>query len=260
MPELPEAEANRRRVEDGALNRTIEDVRLGRDVEHVELPSAKARQGFAGGRFTMTRRHGKYIFAGSRSGPWIAVHLGMSGSLRVHDGDDTVPDHTRLTFVFEGERRLSYRCPRKFGWVRAIDDVDAFVVQQGLGPDAMEIGGDAFADTIGSSRGAVKSALIDQKKMAGVGNLWSDETLYRTGIAPDAKGTDLGGNRLGDLHGAMRDVLGGVLDTDAQYDALPGDWLIHNREDGTDCPRCGGTIRMKKVGGRSAYHCPDHQH
>ncbi|WOI55744.1 Fpg/Nei family DNA glycosylase [Palleronia sp. LCG004] len=259
MPELPEAEANRRRVEDGALNRTVVEVRLGTDVTHLDLPSEEERARFVGGQFTETRRHGKYIFVGSATGPWIVVHLGMSGSLRVHDGDDTTPDYTRITFVFEGARRLSYRCPRKFGWVRVTDDVDAFVAHRGLGPDAMEIDGETFAERIGGSRGAVKSALLSQKKLAGIGNLWSDEALFQCGIAPDEAGTDLGGNRLGDLHGTMRDVLQGVLDTGAQYSDLPEDWLIHRRDEGADCPRCGGTIAMKKVGGRSAYHCATHQ-
>ena len=259
MPELPEAEANRARIEDGALNRTIVQMRVGNDVRHMDLPSPRDRAIFAGRQFTRTHRHGKYIFAGSADGPWMAVHLGMSGSLRVHDGDDAAPDYARLTVVFEGDRRLTFRCPRKFGWIKAIDTPQTFIAQTGLGPDAMQIDRAAFMSCIGGTRGAVKSALMAQGKLAGIGNLWSDEALFRAGIAPDARASDLGEGCVGTLFQAVRDVLQGVLDTNADYGKLPEGWLIHRREVGRACPRCNGEIAKKTVGGRTAYHCPTHQ-
>ncbi|SHI82334.1 Fpg/Nei family DNA glycosylase [Wenxinia saemankumensis] len=259
MPELPEAEANRRRVAEGACNRTIRDFALG-EIRHMDLPSEAERAPFLGTRITETRRHGKYIFLGSKSGPWMVVHLGMSGSLRVwDDGADEEPDHAKFTWVFEGDRRLSFRCPRKFGWVKVTEDPGSFVEEAGLGPDAMEIGDNAFADRLGGSKQAIKSALLDQKKLAGIGNLWSDETLYRSGLMPDVPANALSAAQLAAVHREARAVLEGVLKTNARYDDLPGDWLIHHREDGADCPRCGGTITKKTVGGRTAYHCPDHQ-
>ena len=259
MPELPEAEANRRRVEAHCLNRTIGRVVLGNDTKHVELPTEEERDALTGRQFTETRRHGKLIFAGSSTGPWIAVHLGMSGSLRPWDADDGPPDYARITFEFEGDRRLSFRCPRKLGWVNVTDDPDAYVAGRGFGPDALKIGRDTFRDVIGSSKGALKSALIQQKKLAGIGNLWSDEILYRTGLMPDATGTDLSEAKLDEVFDQMHAVLDAVSDTDMDYSKLPDDWLIHHRTAGDDCPRCGGTIAKKTVGGRTAYHCPDHQ-
>ena len=76
MPELPEAEANRRRIEDQCLNRTIDDAVLGDNVSYIELPGDNERGRLVGRQFTQTHRHGKLIFAGSQSGPWICVHLG----------------------------------------------------------------------------------------------------------------------------------------------------------------------------------------
>ena len=257
MPELPEAEANRRRIEAGALNRTVEAVRLGNDTAHVELPAKADRARLEGRRFTEARRHGKLVFAGARSGPWIAVHLGMTGSLRVYDEAEGAPDYARIVIAFEGERRLAFRCPRKLGWVRVIDDPDAFVAAEGYGPDALEIGTADFAARLG--RGAVKPALMDQGKVAGIGNLWSDEILYQSDTAPDARAADLSEAWLGTLFTAMRRLLGRALEVNADYSALPGDWLIHNRSAGAACPRCGGTITKKKLGGRTAYYCPGHQ-
>ena len=258
MPELPESDAARRRIEDHCLNRTIDRFEMG-ETSHCDVPEGGALRKLVGTRFGTTRRHGKYIFAGTDGGPWLHVHLGMSGSLRVWDAGDEAPDYARITVVFEGDRRLSFRDPRKFGTVAVIDDVDDFIADKGLGPDAMEIGDNAFSQVIGGTRGAVKSALLAQSKLAGVGNLWSDETLYRSGVKPDARACDLEADTIARIYSEMRAVLGGVLDVNADYSRLPDDWLIHHREVGATCPTCGGTIAKKTVGGRTAYHCPDHQ-
>ena len=258
MPELPEAEAARRRIEAGALNRTITGIELG-EVTHVDLPDKAGRDALVGHRFTRTHRHGKYIFAGSKSGPWLHIHLGMSGSVRVLEEDADLPDYVRFSVRFEGGSALHFRDPRKFGTLAVIDDPEAFVADKGLGPDALQIGDNAFAEAIGGTKGAVKSALMAQRKLAGVGNLWSDEALFRTGIDPETRGTDLGPEALRKLHRATHDILQAVVDTDATYSELPKDWLIHRREAGRACPRCDGEIAKKKVGGRTAYHCPSHQ-
>ncbi|WP_316013670.1 DNA-formamidopyrimidine glycosylase family protein [Roseobacter sp. HKCCA0434] len=257
MPELPEAQSNLGRVREGALNRTVRAITLG-ETSHVDLPSEAERDRLVGHRFTETRRHGKTLFVGSASGPWLAIHLGMTGSLRVYDEGDA-PDYARLTVEFEGDRRLAFRCPRKLGSVELVEDPETYVAEQGYGPDALDIDEDSFADTIGTSDGALKSALMDQKKLAGLGNLWSDETLFQSGHDPEAAGSDLTDGQLSDLHATMRAVLQGVLDTGANYEDLPGTWLIHRREDGAQCPRCPGTIRKRQVGGRSAHACDQHQ-
>ncbi|WP_211642826.1 DNA-formamidopyrimidine glycosylase family protein [Loktanella sp. SALINAS62] len=258
MPELPEADAARRRIADDCLHRTIAGFTLG-EVAHVTLPTEAERARFVGTQLTRTHRHGKYIFAGSVDGPWLHIHLGMAGSLRTWDAQDAAPDYARLTIEFEGDRRLTFRDPRKFGAVHLVEDVENFIAEKGLGPDAMQIGGNAFADMIGRTRGAVKPALLDQAKIAGVGNLWSDEALYRTGIAPEAKGSDLEPARIAALHRAVQDIMGRVMAENADYARLPDDWLIHNRTAGAACTRCDGIITHKKVGGRTAYHCPTHQ-
>ena len=259
MPELPEAESNRRRIETGALNRTIERVLLGNDTKHVELPGPDARERLVGRQFSEARRYGKYVFAGSKDGPWLVIHLGMAGSVRVYDEEDGRPDYARLVVEFEGTRRLAFRDPRKFGWVKVVEDPSEEIGRRGLGPDALSSGRDEFADAVGASRGAMKSALLDQKKLAGVGNLWADETLYRSGIAPDAVARDLSGDEITSVHTAMGEVLNGVCDTNADYSKLPNGWLIHRREEDAACGRCDGKIGKAKVSGRTTYFCTAHQ-
>ncbi|WP_435203893.1 DNA-formamidopyrimidine glycosylase family protein [Qipengyuania sp. 902] len=259
MPELPENEAQRLTLERACLNRTIEAVELGSDISYIELPGDNARQRLLGHQFTQTRRHGKNIFAGSKTGPWIAVHLGMTGKLVSFEAPDEAPDYTKLLIFFEGDRRLAFRCPRKLGHVRIIDDVDRYIASEKLGPDALDIGKAEFVEAIGSTRSAIKSALMKQERMAGIGNLWSDEILFQTEINPEARANTLDDTTLGSLHTAMRRILQGVVDTEAHYSQLPRKWLIQHRDKGTECRRCGGEIATAKVGGRTAYYCKSHQ-
>jgi len=259
VPELPEAEANRARIAEGALNRTIAAVELGTDTTHVELPGRAARERLVGRRFSEARRHGKLVFAGSDAGPWIAVHLGMTGFLSVHEVEEEAPAYARILFAFEGGRRLAYRCKRKLGWVRVVEDPGAFVAREGYGPDALEIGREDFAARLGGGRGGAKSALMNQKTLAGLGNLWSDEVLFRAGVSPKARTGELIRSRLDALYDEMREGLETALSVGSDYAALPGEWLLHRREAGAECPRCGGEIAKETVAGRSAYFCLRHQ-
>ena len=262
MPELPEAEVNRRRVEEHCLHRTIEEAVPGGNVTHIELPGDNERRRLVGRQFTETRRHGKMIFAGSRSGPWIGVHLGMTGRLVPYDersDDGGAPDDPKFIIRFAGSRRLAFLNKRKLGWLRVLDDPDAFIAEQGYGPDALAVRAEDFARIIGGTRGAVKAALMDQRKLAGIGNLWSDEILFHTGIAPADTAADLADAKLGEMHEAMRLILTTVTEIEGAKRKLPRDWLIHVRIKGADCPRCDGSIVTAKVGGRTAYFCTSHQ-
>ncbi|MGB7406179.1 MAG: DNA-formamidopyrimidine glycosylase family protein [Pacificimonas sp.] len=259
MPELPEAEANRRAIERACLHRRIEAVDLGPDTSHVDLPDSDARDRLIGHQFTAARRHGKIVFAGSQSGPWIAVHLGMTGRLIPFTSDEDPSEYSRLLIRLEGDQRLAFRCPRKFGSIAVVNDPDEFVSSEGIGPDALDTSAKQFADITGDGRGALKPALMDQKKVAGLGNLWTDELLFQTGLAPEKARRNLTDGQLNDLHETMIDLLNAVADTEIDYSQLPGTWLIHKRDDGAGCPRCSGTIRKSTVGGRSTYACDQHQ-
>ncbi len=259
MPELPENETQRRLIERECLNRTIEAVVLGDDVSYITLPGDNERAPLVGRQFTETRRHGKNIFAGSKTGPWMAVHLGMTGRLIAFDAPAEAPDKTKLLIRFEGDRRLAFRCPRKLGKLRIIDDVDGFIARQRLGPDALAIGRKQFVEAVGPSASPIKAALMDQHKLAGVGNLWSDEALYQTGIDPRRPACELDRDTLEEIRKVMRAALEAAVAAGANYSDLPEDWLIRNRRKGAECPRCDGTIVSAKVGGRTAYFCSKHQ-
>ncbi|OBX18281.1 DNA-formamidopyrimidine glycosylase [Erythrobacter sp. QSSC1-22B] len=261
MPELPENEAQRLTLERTCLNRTVEAAELGDNITHIDLPGDNELGRLKGRQFTETRRHGKNIFLGSKTGPWITVHLGMSGWLIPYDLPESEPDHTKFRIVFEGDRRLAFRCPRKLGHVKVIEDPDAYIAAKKLGPDALSIERNTFVDFLGGSKAAIKSALMDQNRIAGIGNLWSDEILFQTGLDPARKGSDLKADRLDTVFDAMLTTLSKGVVVEADYSRLPDDWLIPNRKSKSDCPRagCEGKLTHRKVGGRTAYYCPAHQ-
>lgn len=100
---------------------------------------------------------------------------------------------------------------------------------------------------------------MDQSKLAGIGNIYSDETLFRARLRPDAKGADLRDAQLKSLHGAMRDVLRTASDRLSRGKVLPKRWLARHRQEGECCPRCGGELSQAKIGGRTAWFCPSCQ-
>jgi len=259
MPELPEIETQRATLEEDCLNRTIEKAVLGSNTTYIELPGSNALGSLKGHQFAEARRHGKNLFAGSKSGPWIAVHLGMTGWLIPFDAPDEPPSQTKLLITFEGDRHLAFRCPRKLGHVRVIDDPEEYIAQGSFGPDALAIPEEAFVETIGGTRGTIKGALMDQSKLAGIGNLWSDEIVFELGLHPERKGTDLSEGTLSELYRTMRAKLRKGVEVKASYSQLPSDWLIPNRDEGGPCPRCDGQIVKTQVAGRSAFHCDTHQ-
>lgn len=259
MPELPEAEANRRRIEALCLHRTIEDAAPGDNITYLELPGGNERKRLIGRQFSEARRHGKMIFAGSRSGPWIAIHLGMTGRLEPRAIGEEPPADPKFILRFEGGTRLYFLNKRKLGWLRVIDDPDAFIEDAGYGPDALAVSQQRFAEIVGGSRAMVKSRLMDQRKLAGLGNLWSDELCFASSIAPTRSGSDLSQKQRGMMFETMRAGLERLIAAGSQRSELPGDWLVHHREAGAACPRCKGTIRTRKIGSRTSYFCDTHQ-
>ena len=256
MPELPDVEAIRTRLAEKAAGREIADVEV-RDDEALKHGSPDAlRDATAGHALSDITRHGKVLFARAGDGPLLAVHFGMTGDLAIVPGDNELPEHARVVFTFSDGDRLVFDNPRTFGWIDLADGIDAYLDENDIGPDALSISKDDFIAIVGGTRGQVKPALMDQSKLAGIGNVCSDEILFRAGIRPDTKGTDLSRSRLGDLFAAMQDVLHTASDRLSSGKDLPDDWLARHRDKGEDCPRCGGDLEHRKISGRTAWFCP----
>lgn len=262
MPELPDVEVFRQYLEGTSLHQEIESIEVPdlRILENVSLE--RLRRALVGRSFTSTHRHGKFLFAGLDNGIfWLLLHFGMSGFLRYFKNPEERPPHGRLFVQFTNGYQLVYDCQRLLGLVSLTEDVNEFISEHDLGPDALdpELRYSAFKEAISRKRGTIKSALMDQRLVAGIGNVYSDEILFQAGIRPDTGPVDLKDDRLKELFRAMKEVLQTTVARRADPDRFPQSYIIpHRRRDGK-CPRCGGNIERKKISGRTSYFCPSCQ-
>jgi formamidopyrimidine-DNA glycosylase len=272
MPELPEVETARSLIAEQALHRRIVDVDdsdsyVGRPHSPGELRSA-----LTGRTLTAAHRRGKTIWletsgpggAATPAGPELGIHLGMSGRIRVtgpagtvaEAGDqypyDTRPDRarwSRFTLIFADGGNLVLRDPRRLGRVRLNPDIGA------LGPDAAQVTQAEFRALITKGTIAVKARLLDQSKIAGIGNLLADEILWQAKLSPLARVGTLSPAQVNRLYRALKSVLKAAS---AKGGAHTGD-IIAARHPGGTCPRDGAPMMHGTVGGRSTWWCSREQ-
>ena len=254
MPELPDVEGFRRYLARHAQGRRILSV----DVPDTVLVRNRSPQAFGRAlqnkRFGAPQRHGKWLIAPAGD-VQVLLHFGMTGLLRWAARGAARHPHDRVIFVCEGGE-LRYNNMRRFGGVwLARDEEERSAVTGPLGPDAAELDRDTFDRLLLARRGGVKAALMDQRLVAGVGNLLSDEILWRARLRPTAPVGDLGPGRRRALYEAMHAAVG----ESTRYGRVPhGErWLTRVRDDRTAvCPRCGTRLRRGTVAGRTACWCP----
>src|SRR6266702_3349296 len=139
MPELPDVETFKRYLDATSLYQRIADVEMRSAYVLKGISGKELARRLKGRRFESTRRHGKHLFARTDGGTWLRLHFGMTGSLRYFKGEEKVPPHTRVLFVFAKDYRLAFDDQRKFGQVGLLEDVDEFLRKRALGPDALDI-------------------------------------------------------------------------------------------------------------------------
>ena len=255
MPELPDVEAYRRFLADHAAGRRIDrvvvtDPGILRGVSPTSLARALRRE-----RFLDPDRHGKWLIAWT-SGPVLLFHFGMTGHLEWGSTDRGRHRHDRV--IFELDRgELRYRNMRKLGglWM-AHDAVEARETMGPLGPDALDLDRRGFEDALGRRRGGIKAVLMNQRAIAGVGNLLADEILWQARLHPARRLEDLSGEERRRLHAKLRHV---VRTSVERFDYVPRmrGWLNHVRgQPGARCPRCHTALDRTVVGGRTTYFCP----
>ncbi len=260
MPELPEVEIYRSRLAHTALHKTIIGVEA--DFENygrIFQTSKRALSSLEGESFEKALRHGKYCLLVASGDKVLVLHFGMTGDVEYYKKDDSDPEHSALVFSFQDGCKLAIISVRKFGKVILAESREEFIEKQGLGPDALSLDQTGFVETMEAKRGRIKSALMDQRTISGIGNIYSDEILYHAGIRPDRKVDDLGEEDLENIYEKMISVLNAAIEKDVEYEKMPENYLIRRREEGAICGICGGKIENIRIGGRSAYFCPKHQ-
>lgn len=256
MPELPDVEGFRKVLESCARGRVIRRVEV-RDAGVLHGVRARRLRGaLEGRRFGTPARHGKWLLAPTGDGPVVLLHFGMTGQLLCGGADDPPDAHDRVEFTLADGHRLCYRDQRKLrGLWLADDDAGAARLLEGQGPDALAVDRDAFEAALRARRGRVKTVLTDQSVLAGLGNLLADEILWRAGLRPTNRASDLTEAERRRLYSQMRRTLRSSVTAGR---VPPRDsWLTGHRDDpAPTCPRCDGPLHRSRLSSRTTVWCP----
>ena len=256
MPELPDVEVYRRYFNATALHKKIDTVEIDSARVVKGYTQKNLRKELEERSFEQTRRHGKFMFAELDNGRFLLLHFGMTGDLKYFKDRKKEPEHTRVLFAFKNGYHLAYICRRLLGEVSVIDSVDDFKEKRELGPDALDLEIDDFIEILEDKRGSLKTTLMNQKYICGIGNIYADEIVFQAGFDPRSVPAKMDRQQLKKLYQKMRKVLQTAVEKKVTPDNFPPNFLIGRREEGTKCPGCGGRIKKIKISGRSAYLCP----
>jgi formamidopyrimidine-DNA glycosylase len=272
VPELPEVETIRRGLEPFVVGRRIEraaihDPRLTRPFD----PDEVARQ-LRGERITGLDRRGKYLVVHFESGRVLLVHLRMTGNFRVAGSDPADGPHDRAVLRLDNGSDVIYRDIRRFGTWLLVEphELEPYLAER-VGEEPLEeaFRTAALASRLAGRRAPIKAALLDQRTVAGMGNIYADEALWRARIHPLRPAGELERDELRRLHRALRDALrmgiarqGATLSNYATPNGERGrmqeEFKVYGRE-GEPCPRCGTPIEKIRAAGRGTHYCPNCQ-
>lgn len=272
MPELPEVEAIARALRDGGrgapsvLDRVIEEVQFD-DPGIIEGSAATvAARRLRGARIEAVRRRAKYLLIGTSAGTLVA-HLRMTGDLEVDDDVAEQLPYQRLRLALSGDLSLRFTDPRRLGKLWLTDD--AASVMGDLGPEPFDpaLTAPLLRERLAATTRTLKGALLDQRLLAGLGNIWADEALHRARLHPEQPADSLDEEEAGRLLDGIRGALeAGIEETTTElrwiHRAVPAaerdtepPGRVHLRE-GAPCPTCGAAIERVRLAGRSTYFCP----
>ena len=277
MPELPEVESTRLTLVPHVVGRRVVEVRSGRRDYALGRGdrAATARELLLDGTITGIKRRGKLMWALAADGRAMAMHLGMSGEMRIvapgaaiDPAFDGPASHVHVAWTLDDGTRWLFRDPRRFGgvWCAASEaEINERFVRR-LGPDGLTVTGDELWGELHVSRRAVKAALLDQSIVAGVGNIYADEALFETQIHPRKFGTRLTREQVERLSAAIRAILaaavregGSTLRDYRDASGAPGRAQAAHKaygRGGEACVRCGAVLKSTTVAQRTTVLCP----
>lgn len=261
MPELPDVETFKNYLESTAMRQPVAHVtvlaeRVLRDI----TPQTLGRR-LKGRQFVDTRRHGKYLFARLDRDGWLLLHFGMTGYLKYYAQEREDPNLARVLFDFDNGCRLAFVNPRLLGTVGWVADAGAFLEEAGLGPDALDkrLSRDRLQNILGDRGGSIKAQLMNQDRLAGIGNIYADEILFQAGIHPASRPSALSTDDYQHLHRTMRRVLRLCAQKQVRVDDFPRGYLLPHRRGDRQCPACKGDLQKTAISGRTTWLCPNCQ-
>lgn len=289
MPELPDVEIQRRFLERHALRREFERVEIT-DAEKVLTGTTgpELHRTLHNASIGRTDRLGKYLLCLlSDEQHTLVLHFGMTGYLVFHQNErlyiaggaesggaerseegQGLPEKTKALFTFTDGGRLGFVNMRLLGSIFLIRDIPAFRRAHEIGPDALSLSREEFKELL-TGRGSAKSTLMNQKKLSGIGNVYSDEILFQAGIHPKRRLSELTDRDRDSLYHALHRVISTAIERDADPAQFPDSYLTPYRSSGTGPDRRGGEgelrtgdgwrIEKARIGGRGAFFSPEKQ-
>lgn len=259
MPELPDVEGFRRTADDVAVGRTVTAITATDErVLRNTTPQGMGRA-LKGARVDAVQRHGKWLWLRTDQRCDLLLHFGMTGGLHPHTADEPACGHDRLVLALDDDTHLAVHMQRLLGgaW-RVRSEAEAREITGALGPDALGLDGDDLQELLGGSRATLKSALMDQERLAGLGNELVDEVCWQVRRHPATGSADLTPSDWDDLAEALARVLDVGVDM-GQVPRAEGFLNDAREDDEPHCPRCGTRLRRDTVAGRSTWLCPKEQ-
>jgi formamidopyrimidine-DNA glycosylase len=272
VPELPEVETVVRELRPRLLGRRLQRITVSRHALRKPWQREWERQ-LRGRRVADVRRRGKWIIFDLDNQMHLVVHLGMTGQLTVKTRREAVGAHTHLVFVLDrGRHELRFRDVRRFGSATLFADgyhLENFFQDTELGPEPFELAAGYWKQQLGKTGRCLKAVLLDQRVVAGVGNIYADESLFQAQLHPAQLGRDTSGQQAGRLRRAIvqvlnraiarrgssiRDYIGGS----GRRGEYQSEFRVYGRT-GEPCLRCGTLIECIRLAGRSTHFCPQCQ-
>jgi formamidopyrimidine-DNA glycosylase len=267
MPELPEVETVVRDLRVPLMGRRITAIRFS--GERLRRPwKRKWGSQLIGSTFSSIRRRGKWIIADLKPSGHLLIHLGMTGQLTIGSADSELLNHTHVIFdLHRGDRQLRFRDVRRFGSIEYYPFLAGIeqVLEKKLGPEPWDLPVD-WSDRFSNSSRCIKSILLDQRVVAGVGNIYADEALFLAGISPTTAGRRMSATLASRLRTAILSVLDHAIEKRGSTirDYIGGSGLqggfqqefrVYGRT-GKPCDRCSVPIACCRLAGRSTHYCP----
>ncbi len=253
MPELPEVNAFKEYFEETSLHQRMVEV-VVHDAKIIRnISGADFTQNLTGRTFVGTYRRGKYMFGKLDNHKYVQFHFGMTGDFKYYSDEGDKPKHERFVFLFENGFRLGFDCPRKFARINYIEDLDEYISQIKLGPDALEMKEEEFLKITAGKKGALKALLLNQKCIAGIGNLYADEACYQCRIHPASHLDKIPLKKKKELFKKMQAILQRAVDERPYYKEYPADWFWQWREEGKFAPDGKSKVEKADVAGRTTY-------
>ncbi|MFX1376284.1 MAG: Fpg/Nei family DNA glycosylase [Promethearchaeota archaeon] len=254
MPELPEVETFKRYLDKTSLNQVIKDIKVN-DTRILNIDYSYLRKSVINKKFECSIRHGKYLFI-FLDPNYLVLHFGMTGDLEYYNKQNIEPKFSKVIFYFNNDFNLAYISRRMFGRIYIVDTIEEFIESKKLGPDALKMRFEEFTRVMKRRSAILKNALLNQSFIAGVGNIYSDEILFRSKLNPRTKIDEISENKINELFTSIKDVLKLGVEREGDLSTYPNSFLIPHRKKDERCPICDSEIERFEISGRHGFFCP----